>query len=785
MDTLPIDKLRQDFDAAWQDGHVVVEAPTGSGKSTRLPLWCAEHGPVLIVEPRRMAARSLARHVAELRGSELGGEVGYAVRFDARHRPDTRALFVTPGVALRWLAADGLAGFETVVLDEFHERRWDTDLLAARLRHENRHRLVITSATVAGERLARYLGGTRLEAEGRSYPVAVEYSEQRDLPRTRGLDERVVKGVKRALQLESEGDVLVFLPGKGEIAAAEKALKGQIQSEVIPLHAGTDAQTQDAVLRTSSQRRVILATNVAETSLTLPGVRAVVDSGLERRTHHRGGRTALGLHVISRAAADQRAGRAGRLGPGHCVRLWGHEASLEDYTPPEIAREELTELYLAAAAAGTPADELEFPDPLPEHAVERARQRLRDMAAIDDRGHLTEHGRRLFPLPLDPLFAHLVTAMPDAATRAAMADLAAALSADRCPLADPRNERQREALQDWQPEPCDAETLVRVLRTDPPADVPLRKDALKEARRLASQIRSAVDLPDIDPAEDVPREDLLRAIIAATPDLAFVRRAKRRYALGNGLTEVELGDTHLPEEYEAAVVLDQHAVPAKKGTTGTVNFATRLAPVPLHWLAEAGLGETEDDEPTWDGERVVVTRRRTYANRAIATEPVEPEGDALRAAVADLVLAGKLFAGGKGDTSLGEQIVEEIEAWDLYVALSPDRGQPVGDPRQWLIGRLETLGVEHSDDLALIEVDDLAFDGIPDWERPRFDKHYPRRLNLEEMSARVHYEPNRRRITVERTGGHRTSPPKRSELPAWSGWSIQFRDGSRVVPLGR
>ncbi|MFP4696428.1 DEAD/DEAH box helicase family protein, partial [Thiohalospira sp.] len=152
MESQPIDALRPEFDAA--TGHVVVEAPTGSGKSTRLPLWCAEGGRTLVVEPRRIAARSLARHVAALAGAEPGRGIGWAVRFDSRYRDDSAAIFATPGVALRWLAADGLAGFATVILDEFHERRWDTDLLLALLRHHGRHRLVVTSATLAGAALA-------------------------------------------------------------------------------------------------------------------------------------------------------------------------------------------------------------------------------------------------------------------------------------------------------------------------------------------------------------------------------------------------------------------------------------------------------------------------------------------------------------------------------------------------------------------------------------------------------------------------------------------------------
>lgn len=778
MAPLPIERIRADFDAALAAGNVVVEAPTGSGKSTCLPRWCNARGRVLVVEPRRLAARSLARHVAQLEGTPVGEGVGYAVRFDACHGPGTRIVFVTPGVALRWLADDGLAGFATVVLDEFHERRADTDLLAALLRHHGRHRLVVTSATVEGARLARYLEAERLAAEGRLFPVEVRYAEQRDLPRTRDLAQRVAQAVRTVLGETDTGDVLVFLPGRGEIRAAETALHDQ-GTEVLPLHAGVDNATQDQALRTADHRRVILATNVAETSLTLPGVRVVVDSGLERRTHHRGGRTVLGLHAISQAAAEQRRGRAGRLAPGLCVRLWGREARLEAFTPPEVAREELDDLLLAAAAAGVPAERLVFPDPLPGHALERARVRLEAMGAIDGSGRLTEHGARLFPLPLDPLFAHLITAMPDAATRAAMADLAAALTVARPLLAALTRQEQHQALREWDDEDparaCDATRLIRLVRADPPAPVPVQPQAVAEARRIADQTRAALDLP-ARADEPVPRQALLAAALEAAPELAFVRRAKRRHALGNGETEVEVArESHFPEEAEAALVFDQHSVPAK-GTTRTLNLATCMAPVPLQALAAAGLGTVEHTEPTWDGETMVARARRVYAGRTIAEEEVEPEGDAAREAVADLILRGSLVK------PAGRRLREDVAAWNLYLQLGEGEGEPV-EARDWLLARLAALGVERGGDVALLEPADLAFEGIPEWERPRFDERYPRHLQLSNLELDVEYDPRRRQVTVVHRSGKRRDAPKRMELPAWPGWSVRYRNASRVVPV--
>ncbi|MFB6358788.1 MAG: hypothetical protein ABEJ96_07255, partial [Thiohalorhabdaceae bacterium] len=278
---------------------------------------------------------------------------------------------------------------------------------------------------------------------------------------------------------------------------------------------------------------------------------------------------------------------------------------------------------------------------------------------------------------------------------------------------------------EWAPEPDDAATLIRVVRANPPKAVPINKAAVDEARRIADQIRAALELPDRDPHADLPRNRLLAASVAATPELAFVRRAKRRGALGNEGSEVRPADeSRFPEDAEAAVVFDQHAVPGK-GTTATVNLATCMAPVTLETLAEQELGKLEYAEPEWDGERVTVTARRIYAGRTLSAEATEPEGKALREALADLVLAGKVFDG------LGDNLREEAEAWNVYVLLGYGEGEPVEDIRRWLVDHFAGLGVEHPEDVALVEADDLAFEGIPDWERGRFDRHFPRRLNLE------------------------------------------------------
>ena len=773
---LPIESLRADFQDALAAGHTVVSAATGSGKSTRLPLWAAEQGPVLVIEPRRIAATSLARYVASLYGGETGAEIGYAIRFDSAYGADTRVLFVTPGIALRWFADDGLAGFSTVILDEFHERRADTDLLLALLRDAERHRLVLTSATFDGDRLAEQLGARRLDAKGRSHPVETRHlgREPRDMPTAKGLDRRIAEAVQQALG-ETAGDLLVFLPGRGEIRAAANRL-GNIDADVITLHARAPDSDQRRALAPGDGRRVILATNVAETSLTVPGVTAVIDSGLERRTRRRNGRTVLALEAIARSAADQRAGRAGRTAPGLCLRLWGAQAPLATATPPEIEREDLTDTVLAAACCGRPARMLAFPDDLPEQSLARAENLLSKIGAIDGSGHATPRGHALFALPLDPLLAHLVTAMPDRATGGFMADLVAALSTRQRIATAPSDPAEREVLLRALGRRCDATFLVALLRGQDLPGVRVNRGARDEARRLSDRVRMLADLPARPDEIDVDPAIALRTAMTAAPELAHVRRGKRRHVLANGERELQpADDSLLGDDDEAALVFDDHAVPGR-GTRETLTIGTCLAPVTLEDLVGAGLATAAIEEPKPGAGTVHTERRWYYAGRVIASEEIEPEGDEARAAIARLVLERRLLK------PAGERLLDDLAAWDLYVRLGHAEGE-TPDAEYWLIERLHHLGVDQAADIELVEPDDLRFDGVPEWERERFDRQYPRYVSLSDLELRIHYDVRRRTVTAEHIGGRRKSDPKSWELPAWPGWKVEFRRASRVVDV--
>jgi HrpA-like RNA helicase len=830
MTSLPIDALYDEFVLAIKNNHLVVESDTGSGKSTRLPLWCAQAGEsgkgkrVLVVEPRRVACLALSSFVSSLMQDADGStnKVGYAIRFDSTVTDKTQIAFVTPGIALRWLSmgrggneADekaGLACFDTVIIDEFHERRWDTDLLLAMLKAKaaqvDNFRLILTSATIDGERLTTYLGrdsgvgAQRLQAKGRRFHVELRYeaTESHHLPDVRGVEQRVKK-VVAALLTETKGDILVFLPGKGEIQSCLQACLSLTDEgsalgktvELLGLHGGISAFEQKAILDPSAKQRVIFATNIAETSLTIPGVTAVVDSGLERRTHQRNGRTVLSLARISKASSDQRLGRAGRTQEGICVRLWGMGAPLEVVTPPELQREELVEPMLAAASNGFHLGELKFVDTIPAKALEIAESKLSAMGAIDSQGKITAHGYKLLPLPIDTQFAHLISAMPNDELRGLMVDLAAGLSVSQRLLVMPSAESDLKELNEWEPLGCDAFMLIKLIREKPPEFIQINHQARQEARLLSRQIRSSLGLVSLDNELSLHaggldlRQRWLLEVIKALPELAFIRREKRISALGNGYCEVQIGrgsrfcselkDSQGKESAVVAVVFDQHSI-AGKGSKQTLNLASCMAPISIKTLLQAGLGEEGLTENREQGKAHRVLVETVYAGRVIGSHLKEVEGEQAIEAIVRSISVGRKLKG------VADRINNDISAWNIWVALGQsDSGLPALEFNTYLSDKLAELGVESFDDLELVEADDLLFEGIPDWQREEFDAMYPTKLALAELKVTVEYQPRRKLVTLVYASGLRKTGPKRWELPRWLGWKIQYRKASRVVDV--
>jgi ATP-dependent helicase HrpB len=438
---LPIDDALPRLTAALDNNNcAVLVAPPGAGKTTRVPLvlfdapW-ADGKKILVLEPRRLAARAAASRMAATLGEAVGDTVGLRVRFGSKVSKRTRIEVVTEGVFTRLALDDpALDGIAAVLFDEFHERSLDADLglaLARDLQQGLREdlKLLVMSATLDGARVAALLGGAPVvESQGRSFPVDTRYLG-RD-PRAR-IEDQTADAVARALRAEA-GSLLVFLPGAAEIRRTETLLKERVSDasvDIVALYGALDAREQDRAIAPSpaGRRKVVLATAIAETSLTIEGVRVVIDSGLARVPRYEPdvGVTRLETVRVSRAAADQRRGRAGRTQPGVCYRLWDEPqtGALEPYTRPEILSADLSSFVLDLAQWGVrDAGTLAFLDPPPAAALNEAKALLTELGALDAQGRITDEGRALRRLPLPPRLARMVVDAPgsDAAAVAAI-----------------------------------------------------------------------------------------------------------------------------------------------------------------------------------------------------------------------------------------------------------------------------------------------------------------------------------------------------------------------------
>ncbi len=430
----PITPLLPDIVASLQaTPRLVLEAPPGAGKTTQVPLalmqapWLS--GKILMLEPRRIAARSAAMFMAAQLGEEVGERVGYRIRFESRVSARTRVEVVTEGILTRMLQDDPmLDGIAAVLFDEFHERHLHSDLgLALCLDIQSGLRpdlcLLVMSATLDGEKLARYLDAPRLTAEGRSYPVTTTHVSAKP---QETLEFHMKRVVQQALA-ETDGDVLCFLPGKAEIDRTMRLL-GEVDAEVDALHGELGVDEQARLLRPGTRRRVVLATNVAESSVTLPGVRAVVDSGLARepRFDAASGMSRLETVTIAQSSATQRAGRAGRVAPGRCYRLWPESQRLDPATRPELHRIELSAFALELKTWGS--SDLRLLDPPPVGTLAQAMDLLRALDAIDADDRLTAHGRSLLDLGVHPRLANAMRRAP-AALKGLACDIAALIEA--------------------------------------------------------------------------------------------------------------------------------------------------------------------------------------------------------------------------------------------------------------------------------------------------------------------------------------------------------------------
>ena len=628
MTELPIDAVLPAICQALADGNgLVVQAPPGAGKTTRVPPallgepWLVGR-KIVMLEPRRLAARAAAARMAAMLGEGVGDTVGYRIRFDSRIGPLTRIEVVTEGVLTRMLRDDpSLKDYGLVIFDEFHERSLHADLglalaLESRAALRPDLRLLVMSATLAAAPVAKLLGGAPIvTAEGRAYPV-----ETRWLGKPTGrFDEAVARAAVKALAAE-EGDVLVFLPGASEIHRVRAALLDNPACAgvaIVPLLGELAQADQDRALRPSApgERKVVLATAIAETSLTIEGVRVVVDGGLMRRPRFdpASGMGRLVTLPVSRAAADQRRGRAGRLGPGVCYRLWAEaeERGLVPFTTPEILEADLAPLALDLAAWGaTDPASLSWLDPPPDAAWREARELLVRLGAISGDGRLTDHGRAMAALPLHPRLAHMIVRGQGLGCGGLACDLAALLS-ERDIL------RARGAVRN-----TDIGHRVSALRGDDAAPPGLEVDraACARARTAAAEWRRRLK---VCPDQGNVTDNIGLLVALAYPDRIARRRerSERNYRLANGTGASFVQSDSLAREEWLAL--------AEVGGAGADGRIFLAAPLSLAAIEAHFAGQIEgENEVRWDDRAEAVIARRVRRLGALILEEKPLSGEA-------------------------------------------------------------------------------------------------------------------------------------------------------------
>lgn len=641
MPQLPIHHILPEVKEALAAGSAVLAAPPGSGKTTVVPLalrnepWLAGR-KILMLEPRRLAARAAAGRMAGLVGERIGETVGYQIRFDRQISAVTRIEVLTEGILTRRLQNEpDLPGVGLVIFDEFHERSIHADLALAlcldlcQLRGDLR--LLVMSATLDTRAVADLLGGVPVvTGEGRSYPVKVEYLQR---PATGSIAEATAAGVRR-VAAERQGDVLVFLPGAGEIREVRRRLAEDsafADMLIAPLFGELPQTEQDRALLPDpgGRRRVILATSIAETSLTIEGVGCVVDGGWSRRPLFDPGNGLGRLTTVrvSKASADQRAGRAGRLGPGYCLRLWTKEEhhNLAPFHPPEIVGADLAQVVLELALWGVhDPGELRWLDPPREGACRQARELLRSLGALDGRGRITATGRRLVALPAHPRLGHMLLAANESGHGPLACDLAAIL-AERDPLrrgdfAPSAELRLRVALLDrWR---RGGDEAVRRQGGDPS----LCRRLDREARRWRELLQCRDGRHD-----PVAIGDLL---VYAYPDRIARRRpaARDRYQLAGGRGAVlPPADPLAAAEYLVVAALDAGR------TEGRIFLAESVEPATL-LTHHRDLFQTVD-EIFWDDDaaRVMAVRRLCLGKLIVEENPL---AEAAPEALAQAMLTG-------------------------------------------------------------------------------------------------------------------------------------------------
>ncbi|HZG14435.1 MAG TPA: ATP-dependent helicase HrpB [Candidatus Bathyarchaeia archaeon] len=770
MSTLPIQAVLPDIKKMLTSNrNGILVAEPGAGKTTRVPLELM-HEPwldgrkILMLEPRRLAARSAARYMATALGEQVGESIGYRIKQDTRVGPNTRVEVITEGVLIRLLQADpALEEVGLVIFDEFHERSLQADLgLALCLQSQSLLRddlrLLIMSATLDAESIAALLGGAPVvTSEGRSFPVETYYLERADTGKS--IEWKTVNAVSRAIR-EHSGDVLVFLPGVAEIRRVEALLQEQLGGEqvrIAPLYGNMSQEQQDQAIAPSPRgtRKIVLATSIAESSLTVAGIGIVIDSGLMRvpRYSPRTGMSHLETIRVSRASADQRRGRAGRLGPGVCYRLWTEQEDrhLAARSQPEIMDADLTPLALELAVWGVrDPTELLWLDPPPQAAMEQAKGLLRQLGAIDQADAVTSHGRELAALGIHPRLAHMVIRACTYQHGELACDLAALLG-------------ERDLLQgENRLADIDIQLRVEVLRGT--GDGKLRADqaALRRIRQESSQLKQQLGIAK-DKSGDLADCGFLLAL--AFPDRIAQRREDGRYLLSNGRGGfLPQGQRLGQESYIVAVELDD------QGADSRILLA---ASFPLaKWMQEEQAQLIVEEVVTWDEEKEMVrARRRKRLGALVLVEEPVPQPDEER------VLTTLLSAIGKNGIQIlpWDRKSRQLQQRMIFLHQLDSRFPDVSDEQllytlsDWLAPHL--YGMKSRDDLNRLQLTGIL-EAMLSWEE---------RKELDEQAPTHILAPSGSRIPIDYSDP--AAPVLAVRLQEMFGLSDTPRIGKGKIPL--
>lgn len=711
------------FAVLGEQSNAVLVAPPGAGKTTSVPLALLGSAPmssgrILMLEPRRLAARAAAGRMASLIGEPVGRTVGFRTRLESAVSAATRIEVVTTGLFIRRLLGDpGLDGVSTVILDEIHERSLEADLalalcLDAQAMLRPDLRLLAMSATLDGARLSAIMTAPIVESAGRMHPVEIRHAP-RDLSHPRDLPEAMARAIRAALA-EAPGDILAFLPGMGEIRRTEAALDG-LDARVLPLHGDLTPAAQDLALRPADTRRVVLATAIAETSLTVPGVRIVIDGGFRRapRFDPSSGLTRLATERVSRAAADQRAGRAGREAPGLAIRLWTEAAQrgLRLYDRPEILEAELSGLALDCAAWGTPPGRLAFPDAPPEGALAAGRTLLIDLGAMDETGTITPLGRRMSALGAHPRLAAMMLAAQESPQAARACDIAAVLEG-------------RDPLRSGPDTPADIMARLEALDEPEGAD----RNAISGIRQASRQYRSRLGIGAAQKAAGDPAP----LIAAAFPDRLAQRRGEPgSFRLsGGGGARLAVTDPLAKSGLLAVAALEMKTSP----------LIRMAAPLDIARLPDALAARiTETVETSLDPATGSVLARRRKRLGALVLEEISAPPDAADAARALLAAVRSdpsrlSWTQGSRNLQARLRLMHGLEP-DIWPA-SDDQGL-MASLEEWLGPHLH--GLTRLADLAALDLDGILL-GRLDWTlKARLDRELPTHLPLPGGQAAVDY----------------------------------------------